>query len=343
MCGEHKKWLNTMKTSFSICLLPFLAVAFVHTFEPSLDEAWLNWKSFHNKEYAEDEGNYRRMVWEKHLKQIQLHNLEHSMGKHTYQLGMNHFGDLTTDEFQQFMNQVHRLEMMNSTRKEHAGPRPFRLPQSIDWRAKGYVTPVKNQYACGSCWAFSAVGALEGQTFKKIGKLISLSEQNLVDCSNAEGNHGCNGGLMEFAFNYVQSNGGIDTEDYYPYTAKEGTCKYNPNYSPTTCHGSRFVARGNETALAEAVATVGPISVAIDAKQPSFQFYRSGVYYEPNCKSIDINHGVLVVGYGTENGHNYWIVKNSFGLWWGDKGYIKMSKDRGNNCGIANYAVYPLV
>ncbi|GCC35049.1 hypothetical protein chiPu_0013529, partial [Chiloscyllium punctatum] len=337
--------LNTMKTSFSICLVPFLAVAFAHTFEPSLDEAWLNWKSFHNKEYAEDEGNFRRMVWEKNLKRIQLHNLEHSMGKHTYQLGMNHFGDLTTDEFQQFMNQVHRLEMMNSTRKEHAsaGPKPFRLPQSIDWRAKGYVTPVKNQRACGSCWAFSAVGALEGQTFKKTGKLISLSEQNLVDCSNAEGNHGCKGGLMEFAFNYVQSNGGIDTEDYYPYTAQEGTCKYNPNYSPTTCHGFRFVARGNEIALAEAVATVGPISVAIDAKQLSFQFYRSGVYYEPNCKNIDINHGVLIVGYGTENGHNYWIVKNSFGLWWGDKGYIKMSKDRGNNCGIANYAVYPLV
>ncbi|XP_072338901.1 procathepsin L-like [Scyliorhinus torazame] len=336
-----------MKASFlSICLVvSILAVALAHTHDPALDDAWLNWKSFHNKDYTEDEGNYRRMVWEKNLKLIQLHNLEHSMGKHLFQLGMNHFGDFTAEEFQHFMNQLHLLEMKNSTRKEPAStrPKPFRLPQSIDWRDKGYVTAVKNQGRCGSCWAFSAVGALEGQTYKKTGKLISLSEQNLVDCSNSEGNHGCNGGLMEYAFNYVQSNGGIDTEDYYPYTAKESTCKYNSKHSATTCHGSNFVARGNEVALAEAVATVGPISVAIDGKQHSFQFYRSGVYYEPNCNNFVINHGVLIVGYGSENGQNYWIVKNSFGLWWGDKGYIKMAKDRNNNCGIANYAIYPLV
>lgn len=267
------------------------------------------------------------------------------MGKHSFQLGMNHFGDFTVEEFHQFMNGLHLLEVKNSTRKEPAPtrPKPFRLPQSVDWRTNGYVTPVKDQGHCGSCWAFSAVGALEGQAYKKSGKLISLSEQNLVDCSNSEGNHGCNGGLMHEAFEYVISNGGIDTENFYPYTASEGTCKYNPNYSPTSCHSYRFSAKGNEAALADAVATVGPISVAIDAKQPSFQFYRSGVYYEPNCNDMEGNHGVLIVGYGRENGENYWIVKNSFGIWWGDRGYIKMSKDRNNNCGIANYAVYPLV
>ncbi|XP_078054312.1 cathepsin L2-like [Mustelus asterias] len=337
-----------MKASFfSTCLaVSFLAVASVHTHDPTLDDAWLNWKSFHNKDYTEDEGNYRRMVWEKNLKLIELHNLEHSMGKHTFQMGMNHFGDLTSEEFNQFMNQLHLHEMKNSTRKEEpasARPKPSRIPQSIDWRSKGYVTDVKNQRHCGSCWAFSAVGALEGQTYKKTGKLISLSEQNLVDCSNSEGNHGCNGGLMGNAFNYVQSNGGIDTEVYYPYTATEGTCKYNPRYSATTCHGYRFATGGNEVELAEAVATIGPISVAIDAKQLSFQFYRSGVYYEPKCNNVEPNHGVLTVGYGSENGKNYWIVKNSFGKWWGDKGYIKMAKDENNNCGIANYAVYPLV
>ncbi|XP_067824170.1 procathepsin L-like [Heptranchias perlo] len=335
-----------MRTSFSICLVAsFLAVAFVHALDPELNEAWLNWKSFHNKQYMESENNYRRMVWEKNLQLIQLHNLEHSMGKHSFQLGMNHFGDLTVEEFHQFMNRLHLLEIKNSTRKEPAstGSKHFRLPTSVDWRDKGYVTPVKNQGHCGSCWAFSAVGALEGQNYKKTGKLISLSEQNLVDCSNPEGNHGCNGGLMENAFNYVQSNGGIDTEDSYPYTASESTCKYNPKNSAATCHGSRFVARGNEAALAQAVATVGPISVAIDAKQRSFQFYRSGVYYEPKCNNFVINHGVLAVGYGSQNGENYWIVKNSFGIWWGDKGYIKMAKDRNNNCGIANYPIYPLV
>ncbi|XP_051894014.1 procathepsin L-like [Pristis pectinata] len=326
-------------------LAPFLAVAFANLHNPALDEAWLNWKSFHKKEYVGNEGSYRRTVWEKNLQLIELHNLEHSMGKHSFQMGMNHFGDLTTEEFNEVWNGFQAFEVKNSSRKEAAsgGPKPFKLPQSVDWRAKGYVTEVKNQGYCGSCWAFSAVGALEGQTFRKTGKLISLSEQNLVDCSNSEGNHGCNGGLMHLAFNYVQSNNGIDTEKYYPYTARESTCKYNSIWRGTTCHGYRFVAWGSETALAEAVATVGPISVAIDAKHPSFQFYRSGVYYEPNCSSVNVNHGVLAVGYGSENGENYWLVKNSFGTGWGDHGYIKMAKDRSNNCAIATYAVYPLV
>ncbi|XP_072924901.1 procathepsin L-like isoform X2 [Hemitrygon akajei] len=330
----------------SICVLvPFLAAVFAHVHNPALDEAWLNWRSFHKKEYVGDEGNYRRTVWEKNLKLIELHNLEYSMGKHSFQMGMNHFGDLTAEEFSELWKQFRTFEMKNSSGKEPASgaPKLFKLPQSVDWRTKGYVTKVKDQGHCGSCWAFSAVGSLEGQTFKKTGKLISLSEQNLVDCSNSEGNHGCNGGLMHFAFNYVQSNNGIDTEECYPYTAYESTCKYDAKCRGTTCSGYRFVSHGNETALAEAVATVGPISVAIDAKHSSFQFYRSGVYYEPNCNDFLPNHGVLVVGYGSENGENYWIVKNSFGIWWGDHGYIKMAKDRNNNCAIADYAIYPLV
>ncbi|XP_078280249.1 procathepsin L-like isoform X2 [Rhinoraja longicauda] len=336
-----------MKPSFiSICLwAPFLAVVFGHMHDPALDEAWLNWKSFHKKEYVEIEGNYRRSLWEKNLRIIELHNLEHSMGQHSFLMGMNYFGDLTVEEFNEFWNRFRAFEMKNSTRKEAAsgGPKPFKLPQSVDWRTKGYVTRVKNQGHCGSCWAFSAVGALEGQTFRKTGKLISLSEQNLVDCSNAEGNHGCNGGLMQFAFNYVQSNNGIDTEQYYPYIGSENRCKYNPGWNATSCHGYRFVPRGNEMVLAETVAIVGPISVAIDAKHISFQFYHSGVYYEPRCDSIDVNHGVLIVGYGSENGQKYWNVKNSFGILWGDRGYIKMARNRNNNCGIANYAIYPLV
>lgn len=336
-----------MKPSFlSICLwAPFLAVAFGHMHNPALDGAWLNWKSFHKKEYIEIEGNYRRSVWEENLQLIELHNLQHSMGQHSFQMGMNYFGDLTAKEFNEFWNRFHAFEMKDLIRKEAAsgGPKPSKLPQSVDWRTKGYVTGVKNQGRCGSCWAFSAVGALEGQTFRKTGKLISLSEQNLVDCSNAEGNHGCNGGLMQYAFDYVQSNNGIDAEQYYPYIGSDGICKYNPGGNATSCHGSRYVRQGNETALAETVAVVGPISVAIDAKHSSFQFYQSGVYYEPRCNGFKVNHGVLVVGYGSENGQKYWNVKNSFGMNWGDHGYIKMARNMNNNCGIATYAIYPLV
>ncbi|XP_069784636.1 procathepsin L-like [Narcine bancroftii] len=336
-----------MKLTFtSICLLaPFLVLGFAHVHNPALDEAWLNWKTFHKKEYGEDENQYRRMVWEKNLQLIEQHNLEHSMGKHSFLMGMNHFGDFTAEEFSKFSNGFHEFEMKNLSWKEaaSAGPKPFRLPLSVDWRTKGYVTGVKDQGHCGSCWAFSAVGSLEGQTFKKTQKLVSLSEQNLVDCSSAQGNHGCQGGLMQYAFNYILLNNGIDAESYYPYTGNDGTCKYNPKWRAASCYSFRFVGYRNETALAEAVAVVGPISAAIDARHKSFQFYKAGIYYEPECNNYEINHGVLIVGYGSENGKNYWIVKNSFGKWWGDYGYIKMAKDRNNNCGITNYAIYPLV
>ncbi|NP_001279669.1 cathepsin L1-like precursor [Callorhinchus milii] len=326
-------------------LLSFLALAFAQMFDPLLSEPWLNWKSYHGREYMQKEDSYRRAVWEKNLKTIQLHNLGYSMGKHSFDLAMNQFGDMTTEEFHQLMNgfQQPDTEHLTSTKDVSTRPKSLKLPGSVDWRDKGYVTPVKNQGACGSCWAFSSTGALEGQTFKKTGKLIPLSEQNLVDCSQKQGNHGCNGGMMDRAFTYIQQNNGIDTEASYPYTAKEHPCNYDPRHNAATCHGYRYSEQYDEMALAETVATIGPISVAIDAKHISFQFYKSGIYQEPRCQSYNINHAVLVVGYNSQGGNNYWIVKNSFGSRWGNKGYIWMPKDKNNHCGIASYPTYPLV
>ncbi|XP_026799874.3 digestive cysteine proteinase 2 isoform X2 [Pangasianodon hypophthalmus] len=154
---------------------------------------------------------------------------------------------------------------------------------------------------------------------------------------------GCQGGWMDQAFEYVKENGGLDTEDSYPYEAMDGNCRFDPANVGANCAGYVDINRGDENALQEAVATVGPISVAIDAGQPSFQFYQSGVYDEPACSSIAPNHAVLVVGYGTESGEDYWLVKNSWGLGWGDSGYIKMSRNKNNQCGIASAASYPLV
>jgi len=219
------------------------------------------------------------------------------------------------------------------------------IADSVDWREKGVVTGVKNQEQCGSCWAFSATGAVEGAWAIKYGakKLVSLSEQNLIDCSGDYGNYGCDGGLMDNAFEYIFQNRGIDTEDSYPYTGVDGSCKYSANSVGASVYSYADVNPGSERELTNAIGTAGPVSVAIDASQASFQFYSSGVYFEPSCSSYQLDHGVLAVGYGSQNSQDFYIVKNSWGPEWGSNGYILMARNKHNNCGIASAASYPLV
>jgi len=214
---------------------------------------------------------------------------------------------------------------------------------SCDWRNAGVVTAIKNQGQCGDCWAFSAVASTEGAHALSTGNLVSLSEQNLCDCSTAEGNNGCNGGLMDYAFKYVISNGGIDTEASYPYTGVQGSCHYSAGNSGATLSSYRDIPTGSETDLTTAIGSVGPISVAIDASHSSFQFYTGGVYYEAACSSTQLDHGVTAVGYGVQGSSDFYIVKNSWGTAWGISGYILMSRNRDNNCGIATDASYPIV
>ncbi|XP_056154940.1 cathepsin S-like [Lampris incognitus] len=307
-----------------------------------LDRHWELWKKMHNKVYSQQiEELGRRRIWEQNLDMINVHNLETTLGMHSYELAMNHLGDLTIEEI------THILTGTRVPADLERGPSTFvrlnqTLPPSVDWRKKGLVTEVKMQGSCGSCWAFSAVGALEGQLKRTTGTLLSLSPQNLVDCSNKYGNHGCNGGFMANAFKYVIINQGIDSEAAYPYMGRGGRCKYNAKNRAANCSSYVFLPEGDEDVLKEALALVGPISVAIDASQPKFVFYRHGVYRDHACTK-DVNHGVLAVGYGTENGRDYWLVKNSWGIHYGDGGYIKMARNKRNQCGIALFPCFPIM
>jgi cathepsin L len=262
--------------------------------------------------------------------------------EHGFAVALNEFADLTSEEFRALMN-GYKSELRGQSRDFRVVEEPVpTLPDSVDWRQKGAVTHVKNQGNCGSCWSFSTTGSVEGALgVANPSQLIGLSEQNLVDCSH-NGNMGCNGGLMDNAFKWIISNGFIDTEASYPYVGVQHSCtQTNPGrVKGAKMTGYKDVVPG-ESNLQEAVANVGPISVAIDASHMSFQLYSHGVYYEPACSSTRLDHGVLAVGYGTDSGQAYWLVKNSWGTSWGMQGYIEMARNRNNNCGIATEPSYP--
>lgn len=331
---------------FSLVLLVLtVGTALALTEDPAVRQ-WGIYKKVHGKSFESVDADIARFnIWKSNLNYIKQHNLEAAAGKHTFTLAMNKFGDLTSAEFGRLyngFNMTQKLSQASSASVFEYNP-SVQVPDSIDWRTSGYVTPVKDQGQCGSCWSFSATGSLEGQHFKSTGKLVSLSEQNLVDCSRAQGNMGCNGGLMDQAFTYIKQNKGIDTESSYPYTARDGTCHFDASNVGATDSGFVDVKSKDEAALKQAVGTVGPVSVAIDASHTSFQFYHSGIYHERACSQTRLDHGVLAVGYGSDGSNDYWIVKNSWSASWGDSGYIKMSRDKNNNCGIATAASYPTV
>lgn len=327
--------------ALSVILALAVSLSGAMSVDQALHQEWELFKTTHGKSYSESENEFRMKVFLENREKVAQHNARFAKGEETFTLAMNKFGDLLTHEFAALYNGYNSEKQARKGGVTFVKPENFQAPASIDWRKSGYVTPVKDQKQCGSCWAFSAVGALEGQNFRKTGQLVSLSEQNLVDCSTR--NSGCNGGLMDYAFKYVKSNGGIDTESSYPYTARDGVCKYNADNKGGSCSGFVDVKPGSETDLMNAIAANGPVSIAIDASHFSFQMYSSGVYNEPSCSSQSLDHGVLAVGYGSDVSGDYWIVKNSWGKAWGESGYINMSRNKSNQCGVATEASYPTV
>ncbi len=321
--------------------MPITFSALAYVFALAVLPSFETWMGKYGRNYNNvTEYKYRRDVYNANLEKIARHNSE----GHTWSMDVNNFADLTANEFRTRYAGCTFNRPVNNTFSLYEYD-VSALPSSVDWSTKGAVTPIKNQQQCGSCWAFSTTGSVEGAHFLAGNKLVSLSEQQLVDCSGAEGNQGCNGGLMDYAFQYIIDNKGITSEANYPYTAADGTCnKQKASQVVATISSYKDVPTNSESALMAAVAQQ-PVSVAVEADQSVFQFYSGGVMTS-SC-GTNLDHGVLAVGYGTEGGQDYWKVKNSWGADWGMQGYILLGRGSqyggSGQCGIQMQPSYPVV
>nr|AFK44139.1 unknown [Medicago truncatula] len=305
---------------------------------PSLQERHEQWMSEYGKLYKDAiEKEKRFMIFKDNVEFIESFN---AADNKPYKLSVNHLADLTLDEFKASRNGYKKIDREFAT-TSFKYENVTAIPEAVDWRVKGAVTPIKDQGQCGSCWAFSTVAAIEGINQITTGKLISLSEQELVDCDTKGEDQGCEGGLMEDGFEFIIKNGGITSETNYPYKAADGSCSAATTAPVAKITGYEKVPVNSEISLLKAVANQ-PISVSIDASDSSFMFYSSGIY-TGEC-GTELDHGVTAVGYGSANGTDYWIVKNSWGTVWGEKGYIRMQRgiaDKEGLCGIAMDSSYP--
>eukprot|EP00297_Palpitomonas_bilix_P011926 CAMPEP_0113879292 /NCGR_PEP_ID=MMETSP0780_2-20120614/7160_1 /TAXON_ID=652834 /ORGANISM="Palpitomonas bilix" /LENGTH=331 /DNA_ID=CAMNT_0000865863 /DNA_START=107 /DNA_END=1102 /DNA_ORIENTATION=+ /assembly_acc=CAM_ASM_000599 len=317
----------------------FLILALVACSAFAIDDVEVQFQGFmkeHNKNHQGAEYSKRLNIFRDNLKRIEEHKKNDPTATH----GVTQFADLTHEEFiAQFagMRGAPKMEGIPIRENFKGG-----APDSFDWRSKGAVTPVKNQGSCGSCWSFSTTGNVEGAWYLAKNQLVSLSEQNLVDCdhqcdpSGQACDAGCNGGLPTNAFEYIMKNGGIDTEESYPYQGVDGTCKFNQaNVGATISNYTRIST--DEEAIKEALYEMGPLSIGINAMY--MQFYMGGTSCPWVCGD-SLDHGVLITGYGTEgfsvarmSKMDYWTIKNSWGETWGEKGYYRICRGKGM-CGV---------
>jgi cathepsin L len=264
---------------------------------------------------------------------------EHNAGNHGFQLALNRFATMTDAEYQVLLG--HRSSDVPV--KPLRAPRA-EVPESKNWTAEGKVQTVKDQGQCGSCWAFGAIGAQESMWAIKTGELLNLSEQNLIECVATC--LGCSGGNAGLAYHHIitKQGGTFNKEEDYSYLATDALpCHFNPANGLSKIADFAQVI-GNEENLKQVVARYGPVAIAIDASKKSFNLYKGGIYNDPKCSSTRLDHEVLLTGYGQDEDEiEYWIVKNSWGLAWGEHGYIRMSRNKGNQCGVATEAILPFL
>jgi cathepsin L len=279
-----------------------------------------------NQLYVGDEYQTRMGIWLANQRFVQEHNSKDS----SFKVAMNKFAAMTPAEYKSM------LGFKPIIRKNKAVAMEGKNAETLDWRSKGAVNAIKDQASCGSCWAFSSCMGAEGAYWLSTGKLLSLSESNLVDCVTTC--YGCDGGLMTYAFDYVISKQGgkFMLESDYPYKAVQNSCKFSSSKAVAGISKYVEVSEGSTSDLQAKCEKYGPTCVAIDAGLSSFNLYDSGIYDDSSCSSTELNHAVGLVGWGS----NYWIVRNSWGTSWGESGYVRMVKS--NQCGIATMACVPI-
>lgn len=334
MLTEHSK------NSEEICLYKFTSFemfAYLLSFACSAliaqheEKSFLSWMRQTNQIFTGDEYQFRLGIFLSNQQRVKQFN---SRNEKTFTVGINKFACLTESEYKSLLGHKPRSALRNKVIQRITK----KADESVDWRTKGIVNAVKDQGQCGSCWAFGTVQACESAYALATGTLNVCSEQNLVDCVTECA--GCSGGLESAALDYIltKQDGYLMGDEDYPYKAYEQTCKFDKSKGINQIKSYDHGKQGDEEYLAQLVSQ-GVCDVAIDASNWSFQLYSGGIYDESACSSVNLDHAVGLVGYGTENGVDYWIIRNSWGSSWGEKGYIRMIRNKSNQCGVASDAL----
>lgn len=311
---------------------------------------WESYKKDFNKTYcSKDLDELRRNVFFDNMNAMMLHGLAYKLGLSNYQTGVNQFSDMTFQEFSSMNSAddvdseiLEKLLLVIIPSDGFASNGSSTRRKSFDWRDYGAVTKVRDQKLCGACYAMSTVAAVESHLFLKTGNLVELSVQEVVDCADEFVASGCEGGIAQGVFSYISRNGGISSAADYPFAASAGKCRAAGKTKVEVNMQQYVYVPVDDKVLKLVIATVGPVIAMMDINNESFMRYLSGIYKEPNCskEDQDLNHAVLIVGYGSENDEDFWIVKNSYGVRWGENGYMRIAR---NHCGISTRTYYPLI